>query len=255
MKERSVGIALVLGFAFGLAGCGDTGPTVPDGLEPQFAKEKPCDPWPSCRDEDGGDPGATGNVTFAGGMVGGPDLKDISHDRVDFLDFRGPDNVLTTMTDVLGNYSNPASYPDFSSCEVYTKNYDLWTGDLLYELAREFDMVGQVLPANSWMGSRVVVDVGALGQPSETNLISLNYVSANGDIGLTNLRIGGEMRFNIGATTVTGGETDPGVRAYTFTGGTVRVQSRAYKIKDRAAIECPLIGTVTVTLDQSPPPA
>jgi hypothetical protein len=63
--------------AFALAACQDQGPPRPTD-DPQFAKKKPCEPWPECKS--GGDGGGQYTVLDLGTLTGGKNSSSVASD-------------------------------------------------------------------------------------------------------------------------------------------------------------------------------
>jgi len=93
-------------------------------------------------------------------------------------------------------------------------------------------------PDYSGMGTGINVDMDNLSSASEGHAFKLNYISA--DLGLINLRIGGDMAYPTAYSTVvrttTDGGVSPKVDTYNFSGGSVIVRARAYRKRGKTPI-------------------
>ena len=235
MKSDLVKLSLALLSAVFILGCQDqgSGPVGPDGLVPQFAKVKNCDPpdpHPSCNEEGGRGGSVPANLTMTGGMT------TASTQPVEFQDF---ENILAfsnfvhqpiTLTMALSaTHGAPRN-----ECTPFLRKKATPNEDDLDDLFDKLIDPSQVRDG----GFFVRIDKNALGESDEH---SIQVVWEDED-GSFNVSVGSHSRTQAGASFVTlVGNLSKASVTVTFTGGSIRLRNKTGRVQEHFNLTCPIL--------------
>ena len=229
MKSYLAKVSLALLSAGFLLGCQDqgSGPVGPEGLGPEFAKVKNCDPpnpHPSCKDGDAGD-NSTALVALIGGFnTGTGQTATVQTDSRTRLKLFNASEAFET--DI--NLSNTMELADADGCTVKNNGGDL---------AQYLD---QSLAARNFS-----MEFDKKATTSNRHSLGVNWLNADGlriRVGLK-ANISGFPELSVTTTALGGGSTQ-----YTFTQGAVNVQRLVGGVKQMDELFCPNLDEVIVTV-------
>ena len=248
MTTRSRSLTLVLGLVVGLMACQDQGVVAPDDLGPEFAKVKPCQPWPACNGS------TTATLTLAEGIIllAAKGLAISDDDRS--LQVHGPFGIQNNLTssgfdwddDMDGNYGE---------CKTSPADAD---PNMVKLLADELVMASAPLDTDV-EGTTVAVNKVELRGSVRMTYRSQNLCSSsiacpeNGKVGLISFGVRESGLFDFGIPEVTPFDDNANPREFTISGGAAIVWWRGVKHKHRITLVCPNGDDIKVIVEEETP--
>ena len=241
MKSNLTNVSLVLLSAVFILGCQDqgSGPVGPDGLVPQFAKVKNCDPpdpHPSCKEEGGTGGSVPANLTMTSGMTASAQTVEFQ-DRENILAFSNFVHQPITLAMALSATHNDLR----DECTPFLRNRATPDGDDLDDLFDKLIDPSQVRDG----GFFVRIDKNALGE-SDEHSIQVVWEDVDGSFDVS---VGSHSRSDAGASSVTlAGDLSTGDVTVTFTGGSIRLRNKTGSVPEHFNLTCPILAGDVISM-------